>query len=101
MDRDADAATLRFQAPCAALVAVAKEAGQVISAPEALVQSLCAAAEELELFVTNTSGPGPGADESGALGAWCTPSGDLIGYGSLESCGAGVHGFHTEPEATG
>ena len=34
--------------------------------------------------------------ERANLGAWCGPDGTFIGSGSLETCGAGTHGYHPQ-----
>jgi hypothetical protein len=100
LDKDADDAGERFAAPCSALVAEAAAAGAHVG--ENVVARLCAAAEELELFVITAHNSGAeGAASHTPLGAWCSASGEIIGYGNLDVCGAGAHGFHRDDDPSG
>ena len=93
LDADADIAVVRFRGPCEGLLRDAAAAGVTVS--DEVLPRLCAAAEELELFVATVALNDTDSGEAPqCYGAWCSPGGELIGYGSLESCGAGEHGFH-------
>jgi hypothetical protein len=72
-----------------------------------LAQALAAVMEQFDEFVTMANGDSAmGADKAApsernedddpppTFAAWCTAEGEMIGYGDIASCGAGVHGFH-------